>query len=83
MGLIMKKVECKKCGMGVAGKDTFEIYLVSSREVVGSGLKLLEALRIASDLVGNESFNIAAVERTYLYGPGDGTTSVMVRRESE
>ncbi len=43
---------------------------------------LAAALKVASDHVGNNSY-AQPFPGTYLFGPGDGTTSVMVRRESK
>ena len=43
-----------------------------------------EAHRIAQEYVGNRSFNKPFPnENTYLYGPGNGETSVMIRAEIE
>ncbi len=40
---------------------------------------LREAQDAAAAYVGNNSYSKLPNQNTYLYGPGDGTTSVMVR----
>ena len=46
-------------------------------------LSFEEARRLAEDHVGNDVFTKIPGENTYLYGPGDGTTSVFMREEIE
>lgn len=52
--------------------------LDDNNRTVYAGPSLAEARRVASALVGNSSF--ARTDDIHLYGPGDGSTSVMVRQ---
>jgi hypothetical protein len=58
------------------------VHYVDESQADVNGLTLAQARAIAADHVGNHSANKPFPgEDTYLYGPGDGTVSVMVRPE--
>lgn len=64
-------------------KDSFTCYLIASgREKHFPSLK--EAQAFAKKFCGNDVSNKPfSEEETYLYGPGDGTTSIMIRQDVE
>lgn len=65
-------------------KPTFFVVFIDEDNRTVTGLTLAEARRLAEAHVGNRSCaRPIPNEETYLYGPGDGTTSVMIRREFE
>ena len=64
-------------------KDTYSLEYVADGETL-KGLNKNRAFAIATSTVGNSSFNkIFPNEEKYLFGPGDGTTSVIVRQEKD
>lgn len=68
--------------MGIVKKGTYEVYFLDSETSKG-GLTLEEAKQKAENYCGNSSFTEIHGDGTLLYGPGDGTSSVMVREEIE
>jgi len=69
--------------MPIVHKDTFTVYFLNSdteKQFAGKP----EAMAAAMVYVGNSSYaKPFPNEDTYFYGPGDGTTSVIVRRDFE
>ncbi len=64
-------------------KGTFTVHFMDS-DTSKTFATEAEAHKVAQDYVGNRSYaRISPNEKTYLYGPGDGTTSVMVREDIE
>lgn len=58
----------------------FILYFTDGREQIVDNER--EAHRVAQEHVGNRSYTKPFPnEPTYLYGPGDGTTIVTMRRE--
>ncbi len=63
-------------------KGTYFVRFMDSDET-RAGLTLAEAQRAAEEFCGNSSYSRIPGENSFLYGPGDGTVSVMVREEIE
>ena len=62
-------------------KETFFIRFLNSDTEI-TGLTLSEARAKAEAYVGNSrATKMFPNEESYLYGPGDGTSSVMIRQE--
>lgn len=62
---------------------TFTCYYTNS-DTKKQFPSLVEAQQAASDYCGNRSYAKPFThEETYLYGPGDGSTSVMIRQDVE
>ncbi len=69
--------------MAIIHKGTFTVRFMDSDTEQHFATES-EAHIAAQDYVGNNSgLRISPNEKTYLYGPGDGTTSVMVREDVE
>ena len=69
--------------MAVIRKQTATCYFVNSG-TERNFPSVEDARTFAENYVGNRSCNKPFPnEDTYMYGPGDGTTSVMVRRDIE
>jgi hypothetical protein len=68
--------------MGIIKKGTYEVYYTELEKREG-GLTLSEAKQKAESFCGNNSCTALPMDGTLLYGPGDGTTSAMVREEIE
>lgn len=69
--------------MPIVYKDTYTVYYLDSN-TQRDGLTATEAHTLAAQHVGNRSYSKPIpTDETYAYGPGDGTTSVIIRREWE
>jgi hypothetical protein len=67
--------------MSIHYADTYTLYNFDNGQS-GQFQSLEAAMRAASDYVGNTSYAKPFPNSdTYLYGPGDGTTSIQVRRD--
>ncbi len=69
--------------MAIRHKGTFTVRFLNS-DTSKTFSTAAEAHIAAQDYVGNNAgLRISPNEQTYLYGPGDGTTSVMIREDIE
>jgi len=69
--------------MTVIRKDTYTCYFLNSN-TEKTFPSLAEARAAAEAYCGNNSYaKPLPRDNTFLYGPGDGTTSVMVRQDVE
>lgn len=65
-------------------KGTFTCYFTDEGNRHETFQSLEQALGCAARYVGNSRYSKPfATEHTYLFGPGDGTTCVMVREDVE
>lgn len=63
--------------------ETYTVYFLDS-ETEKQFPNKDAALKAAAKYVGNNSYNkLFLNEESYIFGPGDGTTSCMVRQDSE
>lgn len=63
--------------------ETYTVYFLDS-ETEKQFPNKEAALKAASNYVGNNKYNkLFPREESYIFGPGDGTTSCMVRQDSE
>jgi hypothetical protein len=69
--------------MAIKYLDTFTCYFINSNTEKQFPSKE-EAMEAARNYCGNNSYSkLFPNEETYIFGPGDGTTSVMVRQDVE
>ena len=70
--------------MAILRKETYTAYLVNEDNKEHQFPSKDEALKFAREYVGNNSYSKPIPkDDVYLFGPGDGTTSVMVRQDVE
>ena len=64
-------------------KDTYYLEYISEGKTL-TGLTKAKAFEIAEKFVGNSSYNrIFPNEERFLFGPGDGTTSIHIAQEKD
>lgn len=70
--------------MAIIHKGTYFVQFMGEDDKIERGLTRAQAMALAEKHVGNSSYiKPFPDDECYLFGPGDGTTSVMVREEVE
>jgi mevalonate pyrophosphate decarboxylase len=67
--------------MPIVHKKTYTAFFLDSDTKKENIESLEKAMEIAEEYCGNNAYFKIPSENTYFYGPGDGTTSAMIKQD--